>query len=134
MRYFYSINKIIIATVLGFFSCAVLAGGAKVTPLMQQELDGLSNKDGMMIVVEYGPGMSSYKHRHDAYSFVYVLEGCVVMQVAGRDPVTLKVGETFYESPDDVHLISKNSSNTEIAKFVVFSLKEKGSPLVIPIQ
>jgi len=134
MRYFYSINKLLIATILGLLSCVAFADGAKVTPLMHQELDGLSNKDGMMLVVEYGPGTSSHKHRHDAYSFVYVLEGIVVMQVAGREPVTLEAGETFYESPHDVHLISKNASNTETAKFVVFSVKEKDSPLVIPVR
>ncbi len=134
MKNSYVIQFILASMCLTFFSSITLAEGAKVTSLMQKELDGLINKEGLMLIVEYEPGMSSKPHRHDAHSFVYVLEGSVTMQVKGSKSVTLEAGQTFYESPNDIHLVSKNASNTQTAKFIVFSLKEKGSPVVIPVQ
>jgi quercetin dioxygenase-like cupin family protein len=134
MRKFYAIKHIMAVVSLSLLSFSALAGGANVTPLMHKELDGLTNKEGIMLIVEYAPGRYSNKHRHDAHSFVYVLEGSVTMQVAGSDPVTLEAGQTYYESPNDIHLVSKNASNTQAAKFVVFVLKEIGSPVVIPVR
>ena len=117
-----------------FFSSMLVADPADVTLLMQQDLADLKNKEALVLTVEYAPGASSTAHKHDAHTFVYVLEGSVIMQVAGGDPVELKAGQTFYESPKDVHVVSKNASDSQAAKFVVFSLKEKGVPVVIPIQ
>ncbi len=134
MRKFYAIKHIMVVMSLSLLSFTALAEGAKVTPLMQKELDGLTNKEGIMLIVEYAPGASSKKHRHDAHTFVYVLEGSVIMQVVGSDPVTLEAGQTFYESPNDIHLASKNASNTQAAKFVVFTLKEIGTPVVIAVR
>ena len=85
-----------------------------------------------MLLVEYPPGGTTAPHRHDAHTFVYVLEGAIVMQVKGGDAVTLGPGQTFYESPTDVHSVSKNASATRPAKFLVFFVKEKGAPAVLP--
>ena len=106
----------------------------KVTPLMGEDLAGLPGKEGVMLTVEYAPGASSGKHRHNAHTFVYVLEGAIVMQVAGGEAVTLGPGQTFYESPDDVHLVSKNASDSQPAKFLVFFVKDKGAPPTVPVQ
>jgi quercetin dioxygenase-like cupin family protein len=106
----------------------------KVNPLMAQDLAGLAGKEGMMLTVEYAPGAASTQHRHNAHVFVYVLEGSVVMQVEGGKPVTLGAGQTFYESPGDVHSVSKNASNTKAAKFLVFMVKDKGAPPVLPAK
>jgi len=94
---------------------------------------GLTGKEGVMLIVEYAPGGSSAKHRHNAHAFVYVLEGSIVMQVEGGTAVTLGPGQTFYESPDDVHAVSKNASDSRPAKFVVFFVKDKGAPPVVPV-
>lgn len=110
------------------------AEGPQVTPLMEKDLAGLSGKEGVMLTVEYAPGASSGKHRHNAHTFVYVLKGAVIMQVEGEEAVTLGPGQTFYESPDDIHLVSKNASNTQPAKFLVFFLKDKGAPSNVPVQ
>jgi quercetin dioxygenase-like cupin family protein len=104
----------------------------KVTPLMTQSLAGVTGKEAAMLTVEYAPGASSSKHRHNANTFVYVLEGSIVMQVEGGKEVTLGPGQTFYESPDDIHTVSKNASNSQPAKFLVFFVKEKGAPPVVP--
>src|SRR5262245_52127128 len=85
-----------------------------------------------MMTVEYGPGGADPIHRHDAQAFVYVLEGTVEMQVKGGELVTLKPGQTFYEAPDDVHIVGRNASKTKPAKFVVMLIKKQGAPALIP--
>jgi quercetin dioxygenase-like cupin family protein len=105
----------------------------KVVPLTTKDLSGIAGKEATMLTVEYPPGGSSPPHRHDSHVFVYVLEGSVVMQVDGREPVTLKPGETFYESPQDVHRTSANASATAAAKFLVFIVKDKGKAVTQPV-
>ena len=85
-----------------------------------------------MITVDYAPGASDPIHRHNAHAFIYVLQGSIVMQLQGQPAVTLKAGETFYESPADVHTVGRNASATEPAKFLVVFVKEKGVPVVLP--
>jgi len=107
---------------------------AKVTPLMSKDLPDFPGKEGLMISVEYPPGASDPIHRHNAHAFVYVLEGSIIMQVKGGQPVTLTPGQTFYEGPNDVHVVGRNASNTKPAKFVVFLIKDKGAPVLIPVK
>jgi quercetin dioxygenase-like cupin family protein len=111
---------------------APAAGGAKVTPLLTKPLAGIDGKEGLMVVVEYPPGVASAAHRHNANTFVYVLEGSVVMQVAGGPEVTLTAGQTFYESPSDVHTVSRNASDSKPAKILVLLVKDVGAPVTLP--
>jgi len=122
------------ATALGTGTAAVAADEPKVTPLMAQDLVGTPGKETIMITVEYPPGWSSAAHRHDAQTFVYVLEGSVVMAVRGGKEVTLGPGQTFYESPDDVHSVARNASTTKPAKFLVFLVKDKDKPVSTPVK
>lgn len=107
---------------------------AKVTPLFSKDLPDFPGKEGVMITVVYPPGASDPVHRHNADAFVYVLEGAIVMQVQGGKEVTLTPGQTFYEGPSDVHVVGRNASQTKPAKFVVFLVKEKGAPILIPVK
>ena len=115
-------------------TAALAADDAKVTPLMTKDLTGIAGKEASMVTVEYAPGAASAEHRHNAHTFVYVLEGSVVMQVKGGKEVTLGPGQTFYESPDDIHTVSKNASSTKPAKFLVFFVKDKGAPPTVPAK
>ena len=119
---------------LCLLAAPVSAQDAKVSPLVTKDLAGITGKEGAMLTVEYAPGASSSEHRHNAHTFVYVLEGSVVMQVKGGKEVTLGPGQTFYESPDDVHTVSKNASSTKPAKFLVFFVKDKGTPATVPAR
>ena len=119
---------------LCLLSGTLMAQEAKVTPLMSEFLTDISGKEGLMITVEYTPGGSSPIHRHNAHAFVYVLEGSIVMQVQGGKQVTLTPGQTFYEGPNDVHVVSRNASTTEPAKFIVVLVKDKGAPVVVPVK
>ena len=105
---------------------------AKVTPLVSKDLTDFPGKEGLMITVEYPPGSSDPIHRHNAHAFVYVLEGSIVMQVRDGKEVTLTPGQTFYEGPSDVHVVGRNASQTKPAKFVVFLVKDKGAPVLVP--
>jgi len=107
---------------------------AKVTPLFSKDLTDFPGKEGVMITVEYPPGSSDPIHRHNAHAFVYVLEGAIVMQLKGGKEVTLTPGQTFYEGPDDVHVVGRNASQTKPAKFVVFMVKDKGAPILVPTK
>lgn len=105
---------------------------AEVTPLLSKDLTDIPGKEGLMISVVYPPGSSDPIHRHNAHGFIYVLEGSIVMKVRGGKEVTLTAGQTFYEGPNDVHVIGRNASKTKPAKFIVFLVKEKGAPVLIP--
>ncbi|MDH0738510.1 cupin domain-containing protein [Achromobacter spanius] len=107
---------------------------AIVTELMTKALPDIPGKDAVMITVDYPPGAVDPVHRHDAYSFVYVLEGSIVMQVKGGKEVTLTPGQTFFEGPDDIHTVGRNASQSQPAKFVVVLIKKKGAPILTPIQ
>jgi quercetin dioxygenase-like cupin family protein len=122
------------AALLFTLAGSLTAQEAVVTPLMTKELAGLPGKETLMITVQYGPGQSSTVHRHNAHTFVYVLEGSVVMQVKGGEQVTLSPGQPFYEGPDDIHTVSRNASTTRPAKFLVLFVKNKGAPVTVPAQ
>ena len=105
-----------------------------ITPLITKDLAVLPGQQVLMYTVDFPPGFSSPVHRHNAQVSVYVLEGSVVMQVRGQKEVTLGPGQSFYEDPNDIHVVSRNASSTKPAKFVVFLINKKGAPLVIPAK
>ena len=105
-----------------------------ITNLMSKPLAGDPAREVLMYTVDFPPGYSSPVHRHNAQVSVYMLEGSVVMQVRGKEEATLRPGQTFYEGPDDIHIVSRNASKTEPARFLVFLIHKKGDPLVIPAQ
>ena len=128
-------KNIKLTVVLLFLSTGtVMAQEAKVTSLMSKDLTEIPGREVLMITVEYAPGGADPIHRHNAHAFVYVLEGSIVMQVKGGKEVTLTPGQTFYEGPDDVHVVGRNASSTKPAKFLVFLIKDKGAPVLVPVK
>jgi len=113
---------------------AVPTKAADVKELFAIDLPDYPGKEGRIIEVSYPPGAQDMVHRHDADAFVYVLEGQIIMQLKGKPAVTLKAGQTFYEGPNDVHVVGRNASNTQPARFVVVLLKGKGAPIVTPVK
>ena len=126
--------KLVALVLLCLMTGTAMAEEAKVTPLMSKDLADYPGKEVLMITVEHAPGESSAIHRHNAQAIVYVLEGSVVMQVKGGQQVTLTPGQTFYEGPDDVHVVDRNASDTKPAKFLVFMIKDKGAPALVPVE
>jgi quercetin dioxygenase-like cupin family protein len=107
---------------------------ADVKELFAIDLADYPGKEGRVIEVTYPPGAQDVVHRHDAHAFVYVLEGQIIMQLKGQPAVTLKAGQTFYEGPTDIHVVGRNASATEPARFVVVLLKGKGAPILTPVK
>ena len=126
-----TLTKLILALAC-LLSGTLVAQEAKVTELMLKDLTKCPGEEGLMIIVDYPPGSKDPIHRHNAHAFIYVLEGSIVMQVRGGKEVTLTPGQTFYEGPDDVHIIGRNASQTKPAKFVAFFVKDKGAPVLVP--
>ena len=124
-------HKIVLVLVC-LISSTLLAQEAKVTDLMSKDMTNIPGKEGLMAIVDYPPGSVDPIHRHNAHAFVYVLEGSIVMQVRGGKEVTLTPGQTFDEGPDDVHVVGRNASKTKPAKFVLFMVKNKGAPILVP--
>lgn len=108
--------------------------GAIIAPLISKDLADIPGKEMLMITVTYPPGYVGAVHRHDAHSFIYVLEGSVVMAVKGGQEVTVKAGQTFYEGPTDIHTVGRNASSTQPAKLVVVLLKNEGAEVVLPVE
>ena len=127
-------TKLVALALVCLVTGTAMAQEPKVTPLMSKDLADYPGKEALMITVEHAPGGSSALHRHNAHAFVYVLEGSVVMQLKGGEQVTLTPGQTFYEGPGDVHVVDRNASDTKPAKFVVFMIKDKGAPALIPVE
>ena len=126
--------KFVAAVLLCLMSGTAMAEEPKVTPLMSKDLAGDPGKEVLMITVEHVPGGASAIHRHNAQAFVYVLEGSVVMQLKGGTEITLTAGQSFYEGPDDVHLVDRNASSTKPAKFLVVLIKNKAAPALVPAE
>jgi len=127
-------GQLALAAPAGHAAHAAAAPEPIVTPLMTKDLPDIPGKDALVISVEYPPGGADPVHRHDAHSFVYVLEGSIVMQVKGGKEVTLTPGQTFYEGPDDIHTVGRNASQTRPAKFLVVLIKKQGAPALLPVE
>jgi quercetin dioxygenase-like cupin family protein len=127
-------NTAVLAFVLSLAAGTLVAQNDPVRSLMSKDLAGGAGKELLMLSVEYSPGESSPAHMHHAQAMVYVLEGSIVMQAKGKAPVTLASGQTWYEGLDDVHLVSRNASDSAPAKYLVFMVKEKGAPILTPVK
>ena len=126
--------RTLISVTICFFAVSLSAQDASVTPLFQTNLGDIEGREGLMVIVDYPPGVSSAAHRHNAHTFVYVLEGSVVMQVEGGERVVLGPGQIFYETPEDIHVVSMNASTTAPAKILVLFVKQKGAPVTAPAR
>ena len=126
--------KLVALVLLCLMTGTAMAQEPKVTALMSKDLPESPGREIMVITVEHAPGGSSAVHRHNAHAVVYVLEGSVVEQVKGGKEVTLTPGQTFYEGPDDVHVVDRNASSSKPAKFLAFLIKDKGAPALVPVE
>jgi quercetin dioxygenase-like cupin family protein len=127
-------NTAAIVLSMALLGGSLMAQDITVRSLLSKDLAHDPGKELTMITVEYPPGGSDPVHTHHAQAMVYVLEGSIVMQVKGGAPVTLQRGQTFYEGRDDVHTVGRNTSQTAPAKFLVFLVKDKGAPILVPVK
>ena len=130
--------KMNLVVVVAALACGALsmfgANAAEVKQLMAKPLPEAPGREALMLEVSYPPGAKDMVHRHDAHALVYVIEGTIQMQLEGGPLVTVNAGETFYEGPDDVHVIGRNASTSKPARFVVVLIKRKGAPVLTPVN
>ncbi|MEO7728520.1 MAG: cupin domain-containing protein [Burkholderiales bacterium] len=102
--------------------------------LMVKDLPDFPGKEATVLIVEYPPGTSNPPHRHNGHVFLHVLEGQLNAQVKGGELTVLNPGSTYYESPTDIHIISRNPSSTVPAKAMIFLIHDQGAPLSTPVK
>ena len=134
MRTFEISMPALLAGLLFLVSVPLTAQEPKVTPVMTKALADIPGKEVSMVTVEYAPGGADIAHRHDADAIVYVLEGSVIEQVKGGKPDTLTAGETFFEGPEDIHIVGRNASSTQRARILAILVKKKGAPALVPVK
>ena len=127
-------TRLVALVLLCLMTGTAMAQPPTVTELLSKDLPEHPGEEMLMITVEHAPGGSTPIHRHNAHAMIYVLEGSVVEQVKGGKEVTLTPGQTFYEGPDDVHVVDRNASSTQPAKFLVVLIKDKGAPAFVPAE
>ena len=124
--------NLLVIVLLTILPIASSAQQSVATALFQTDLPDIEGREAVVLEVVYPPGVASASHRHNAHTFVYVLEGTVEMQVAGGELLKLVAGQTFYETPDNIHSVSRNASDTEPAKILVVFIKQEGAPMTVP--
>lgn len=127
-------NKIMLLVFMCLMCGTVMAQEPTVRPVMSKDLPEVPGKEVLIITVEYPPSGKDPVHRHNAHGFIYVLEGTILMQVKGGKEVTLTPGQSWYEGPEDIHVVGRNASTTQPAKFLVFLFKEKDAPVLVPAK
>jgi quercetin dioxygenase-like cupin family protein len=95
-------------------------------------LDGNRLK-ATLVEVQYGPGEASPPHSHPCAVIGYVVEGMIRTQVKGEPEMTYHAGESFYEAPNGIHLVSANASSTEPAKLVAYLICDRDTPLSVDV-
>jgi quercetin dioxygenase-like cupin family protein len=114
------------------------AGGTKdrAQILLSTSLPKLNgdNLKAFLVEVRYGPGESSKPHTHGCAVIGYIVAGSLRTQVKGEPERIYKAGESFYEAPNGVHLVSANASDTQPAKFVAYMLCDRDTPLSVDVS
>ncbi len=130
----YAAAALILSLLAAGAAAAQPAESAQSPVIMMKDLVGAPGKEVRVLSLTSAPGASSAVHRHNGQVFVYLLSGSMIMQVKGQPPVTLLPGQTFYESPTDIHVVSRNASQTEPARFLAFMIMDKGAPISAPVE
>ena len=119
---------------------AIIVGEAAVTlstaenepitrrELLRSDLRGIEGKEIVIYIADVKPGGVGGKHTHYGDEFVYILEGELIVEPLGKEPITLKVGGVGHLTSDVVHA-ARNGSGSESAKVLVILVVDKGKPL-----
>ncbi len=103
-----------------------------VTSQPLPKLDG-DHLRGVLVEVRYGPGEASSSHSHPCAVMAYIVEGAVRTQIEGEQERIYTAGESFYEAPNGVHLVSANASSTQPAELVAYLLCDHDVPLSVDV-
>ena len=124
------VTVLVLIVVAGF--AGVLAQNAPSAPAVKRNLVlkqdmTIPGREAIMAWVEIPVGGAEGKHTHPAEVFVFVLEGTILQEIAGKPDATLKAGDHFYVAPGVVHQAT-NKGDVPVKLAAVF-VAEKGKPL-----
>lgn len=106
----------------------------KRTELLRADVADVAGKETIIYIADVAPGAAGARHTHYGDEFVYILQGSLKITPDGKEPVTLKQGETAHLAPADGIHAAKNGSASEPAKVLVVLVVEKGKPLAEPAK
>jgi quercetin dioxygenase-like cupin family protein len=103
--------------------------------VMSQALPALDggHLKAVLLEVRYGPGEASSPHGHPCAVMGYVVEGSLRTKVQGKPEMIYKAGQSFYEAPNEIHLVSANASTTEPAKFLAYFICDRDTALTVDV-
>jgi quercetin dioxygenase-like cupin family protein len=134
-------KRMIVGTIAATSTAVLVASGAAQDRRSQSRtafsgklpaLDG-QRLEATIVEVTYPPGGANPAHRHPCPVIGYVLEGALRMQVKGQPERIFKPGETFIETPSDVHVVSANASQEAPARFLAYFMCDRATPLSVPL-
>jgi quercetin dioxygenase-like cupin family protein len=105
-----------------------------VEPIASHALPNVPGKRVTIVRVFYGPGGFTRAHRHAGSVSAYITKGEIRSQLAGGPVETFKVGQSFFEPPGAIHLVSANASNTEPAELIAVFVADEGAQLTTFIE
>ncbi len=103
----------------------------KLEVLLGQELPDMEERDMTLIYLEYPPGTGTDAHRHPAHTVVYVISGQVESSLDDSEPVIYGAGESWYESPMQLHATFRNPSDSETFKGIAVMVRDTSKPITI---
>ena len=106
----------------------------KVEPIASYPLPNVPGKRVSIVRVFYGPGGFTRPHRHAGSVTAYITKGEIRSQLGGGPVEVFKVGQSFFEPPGAIHLVSANASNTEMAELLAVFVADEGAQLTTLIQ
>jgi quercetin dioxygenase-like cupin family protein len=122
---------ITLVLVVGALMLAVQSNGkSHITMLLNEDMFSIPGQEVAIQRAEYPAGWVGEKHYHTGDIFVYVLEGTFVVEVEGKDRVTLRPGEVYHEAVNKT-MVARNASAEAGVKVLLFQVGEKGKPRVI---
>jgi quercetin dioxygenase-like cupin family protein len=101
--------------------------------LSRERVPGGSGKIAIVTRVTYEPGTRVRKHYHTSQVVFYILEGAMVVQDDGKEPTTLKPGDSLFIKPGTVQA-HWNASTTGKLVFTEFILVDEGQRSVVFVE
>jgi quercetin dioxygenase-like cupin family protein len=104
------------------------ASNVKRTPLQKFEVPG-TNYETVIAIAEAAPNVTVGRHMHPGPESGYVIEGELVLMIAGQPDKVLKVGDSYMVPRDVAH---DAKSGPQGVKVVGTYVVDKGKPLATP--
>jgi quercetin dioxygenase-like cupin family protein len=108
----------------------------KPSLILREVIEGMPRSDRQEVQVltaTFTPGQATVFHTHRFPVTVYIVEGAFTLEIEGREPVTVRAGQSMVEPPG-VRMTGYNRSATEPLRVVIFYVTEPGMPFLDPIH